>query len=142
MLADPLGTSKVTEIMFSKNMTNSIVRNNIVYDEIQAISLSDSYNNQIYGNIISDSQRGIHIKLIEPHKYSSDFENYIFNNTLTNSLIGIRIDSGIHNNFIHNNNILNSKFAGILISNFTHTNNSIYENSFSQKLAPKSWLFS
>ena len=116
--------------MFSRNMTNSIVSNNTIHDELQAISLSDSYNNKIFGNVISESQRGLHIKLLEPHKYSSNFENYIYNNTIINSYIAIRIDSGISKNFIHNNKIINSEFAGVLIKNFTNTKKEIYNNSF------------
>jgi mannuronan 5-epimerase len=43
-------------IMFSRNMTDSIARNNNVHDETKGIFLSESNNNQIYNNIISNSK--------------------------------------------------------------------------------------
>ena len=49
-------------IMFSRNMTNSVARNNNVHDETKGIFLSESNNNQIYNNIISNSKEGIYLK--------------------------------------------------------------------------------
>src|SRR5207244_8354884 len=39
-------------IDFSRNMYNSIARNNIFYNEIQSIFVSHAHNNQIYNNTI------------------------------------------------------------------------------------------
>ncbi|MPZ08561.1 MAG: hypothetical protein GEU26_19495, partial [Nitrososphaeraceae archaeon] len=41
-------------IMFSRNMFDSVARNNIVSDEEQGIVISESHNNEIYNNTISN----------------------------------------------------------------------------------------
>lgn len=46
-------------IMFSRNMFDSVARNNIVSGEEQGIVISESHNNEIYNNTVSDSGRGI-----------------------------------------------------------------------------------
>ena len=49
-------------IMLSRNMTNSFVKNNFVYNEnVSGIFVSDSYNNQIVKNTIINSKEGITI---------------------------------------------------------------------------------
>ncbi|MDQ6666840.1 MAG: right-handed parallel beta-helix repeat-containing protein, partial [Thermoproteota archaeon] len=48
-------------IMFSRNMSNSIARNNIISNEIDGILVSQSNNNKIYNNTISNSQYGINV---------------------------------------------------------------------------------
>jgi mannuronan 5-epimerase len=74
-------------IMFSRNMTNSIARNNIVYHEDNGIFVSQSYDNQVYGNIVSDSTNGINVG----HDSS---DNKIYNNTITKSIShGIAVSS-------------------------------------------------
>jgi mannuronan 5-epimerase len=45
-------------IVFSRNMYDSIVRNNIVYNQPTGISVSQSHNNQIYNNTISNTADG------------------------------------------------------------------------------------
>jgi parallel beta-helix repeat protein len=65
-------------IMFSRNMTGSIARNNIVYNEDNGIFVSDSHNNQIYKNIISNSTNGFNVG-------SGSSDNKIYNNTITKS---------------------------------------------------------
>lgn len=117
-------------IMFSKGMVNSTARNNVLHDEYAAISISDSSNNQIYGNKISDSKIGVALKVLTPLEYSTT-GNIIYENTIYNSDTGIGIDDKANGNTIHNNTILNSTGAGISISDFTTQNNSIYNNTFS-----------
>jgi parallel beta-helix repeat protein len=46
-------------IMFSRNMTDSIARNNNVNDEDRGIVISESSNNEIYYNTVSNSGSGI-----------------------------------------------------------------------------------
>ena len=58
-------------------MTNSIARNNIVYNEDNGIFVSQSHN-QIYKNIVSDSANGIKVG-------SDSSDNKIYNNTIIKS---------------------------------------------------------
>jgi len=48
-------------IMFSRNMTNSITRNNYVHNE-QCIFVSQSHDNKIYYNTVSNCGNGIYLK--------------------------------------------------------------------------------
>ncbi len=88
-------------IMLSRNMTNSFVKNNIVYNEnVSGIFVSDSYNNQIVKNTISNSAAGIFI-----NTHASN--NQISENTIINSKEGITIDDDDGaENLIHNNKII------------------------------------
>jgi parallel beta-helix repeat protein len=47
--------------MFSKNMSDSVARNNIVSNELRGIIVSESHNNEVYNNTISSSGSGIEI---------------------------------------------------------------------------------
>ncbi|MGH9978426.1 MAG: right-handed parallel beta-helix repeat-containing protein, partial [Nitrososphaeraceae archaeon] len=64
-------------IMFSRNMFDSIARNNIVSNEDNGIVISESHNNEIYNNIVSDSGTGIDID-------EDSFDNVVYNNTIIN----------------------------------------------------------
>lgn len=89
-------------IMFSRNMVNSVARNNNIHDEpAAAISISASQNNQIYNNTISNSGDGINIK--------NSSNNRIHDNTVINSASGINADrdSG-SSNTIYNNQFVNT----------------------------------
>jgi parallel beta-helix repeat protein len=44
--------------MFSRNMSNSVARNNIIFNEDKDIFVSQSNYNKIYNNTISDSHMG------------------------------------------------------------------------------------
>ena len=49
-------------IMFSRNMSDSIARNNDVHDEVKCIFLSQSHNNEVYNNKIRNCEsQGIYI---------------------------------------------------------------------------------
>lgn len=62
-------------IMLSRNMTDSIIRNNNVGNEDRGIVISESSNNQIYNNTVSESGTGIDLD-------KESFENVILNNTI------------------------------------------------------------
>jgi mannuronan 5-epimerase len=85
-------------IMFSRNMSDSIARNNDVHDEEKCIFLSQSPNNEVYNNDISNCEsQGIYI-------YHNSIENKVYNNTLTNATEGIEeSDDSRGTNEISNN---------------------------------------
>jgi parallel beta-helix repeat protein len=89
-------------IMFSRNMVNSVARNNNVHDEpAAAISISASQNNQIYNNTISNSGNGINLK------NSSNIR--IHDNTVINSSSGLNTDRDSRaGNIIYNNQFVNT----------------------------------
>jgi len=58
-------------------MFNSIARNNFVSNEDNGIVISESHNNEVYNNVISDSGSGIDID-------EDSFENIVYNNTIIN----------------------------------------------------------
>src|SRR5215203_5685573 len=64
-------------IMLSRNTFDSLVRNNIVSNEEQGIVISESHNNEINNNKVSDSGRGIDLD-------KESTENVIYANILLN----------------------------------------------------------
>jgi poly(beta-D-mannuronate) C5 epimerase len=64
-------------IMFSRNMFDSVARNNIVSGEEQGIVISESHNNEIYNNTVSDSGHGIDLD-------KASYENIIYDNIIMN----------------------------------------------------------
>jgi parallel beta-helix repeat protein len=48
-------------IMFSRNMSDSVARYNIVSNELRGIIVSESHNNEIYNNTVSNSGSGIEV---------------------------------------------------------------------------------
>src|SRR6476646_5748909 len=92
--------NKDSGIMFSRNMYNSIARNNYVHNEGIAIFVSQSHNNEIYNNTVSDSSNAIYLI------------NSSSNNTVINSPQGISaFGAGAGNTFYLNsdNGIVDSK---------------------------------
>jgi mannuronan 5-epimerase len=84
-------------IMFSRNMYDSVARNNDVHDEVKCIFLSQSHNNEVYGNIVSNCKsHGIYL-------YHNSIENKIYNNTLINATEGIEYSDDSMGNTIENN---------------------------------------
>ena len=64
-------------IMFSRNMFDSVARNNFVSNEDKGIVVSESHNNEIYNNTVSNSGSGIDVD-------EDSFENLVYNNTIAN----------------------------------------------------------
>jgi mannuronan 5-epimerase len=63
-------------IMFSRNMFDSIARNNDIDDEDKSIFSSQSRNNQVYDNIVTNCEsQGIYL-------YHNSIGNKVYNNTL------------------------------------------------------------
>jgi mannuronan 5-epimerase len=62
-------------IMFSRNMYDSVARNNVVSREDKGIVISESHNNQIYNNGVSDSGSGIDID-------KESYDNVVYDNVI------------------------------------------------------------
>jgi parallel beta-helix repeat protein len=90
-------------IVFSRNMTNSIARNNHIYNATTAISLSESPNNQIYNNTI-ESATDEGILLVNPEVIDDGFTegNIVNDNVIFSSEDGIRATNS-HDNILENN---------------------------------------
>jgi parallel beta-helix repeat protein len=93
-------------IVFSRNMTNSIARNNHIYNTTTAISLSESPNNQIYNNTIENAtDEGI--LLFDPEVVDDGIteDNMVYDNVISSSEDGIRAtnsyDNVLENNTFH-----------------------------------------
>lgn len=84
-------------IMFSRNMSDSVARNNNVHDEVKCIFLSQSHNNEVHGNTVSNCEsQGIYL-------YHNSVENKVYNNTLINATEGIEYSDDSMGNTIENN---------------------------------------
>src|SRR5215204_3940784 len=90
-------------IMFSRNMSDSVARYNIVSNEEQGIVISESHNNRIYNNTVSDSGSGIDLD-------EDSFENVVYNNTIINipdpsEALHLR-DGASEQNTLHSNTLV------------------------------------
>ena len=110
-------------IDFSRNMYNSIARNNIVYNEPSGIYVSQSHNNQLYSNTISNSGNGIYIN-------SGSTNNKLYDNTLMNSKShAIVINSGSNANTLYSNKIVSTSKEGLEIDQDATSKNNILSNN-------------
>jgi mannuronan 5-epimerase len=113
--------NKIGAVMLSRNMVDSVVANNTVYDEAKGIIISESHNDKVYNNVISNSDVGIEAK-------SNSSMNNIYNNSILNpAKYGIQIVTGAKENTVSNNNIANPVAYGICVYN-KGTKNLIVEN--------------
>lgn len=78
--------SKVA-IMFSRNTTRSVARNNVVYNQEFGISIGESPDNEVYGNRIFSSHIGI---FVNP---GPSTRNRIHDNSIQDTVYGIRAGS-------------------------------------------------
>jgi parallel beta-helix repeat protein len=90
-------------IMLSRNMYDSVARYNIVSNQEQGIVISESHNNEIYNNTVSDSGSGIDID-------EDSFENVVYNNTIINipdpsEALHLR-DGASEQNMLHSNTLI------------------------------------
>jgi parallel beta-helix repeat protein len=101
-------------IMFSRNMFDSTARNNFVGNEDKGIVISESHNNEVYDNIISDSSTGIDID-----EDSSD--NSVYNNTMKDisepsEALNLR-DGASEENMLYSNVLINKNGLEINLDN-------------------------
>jgi poly(beta-D-mannuronate) C5 epimerase len=89
-------------IFFSRNMTDSIARNNHVINAQTGILVSESPNNQIYNNTIEEAT-GEGIRLLNPDISDDGLTegNVVYDNVISNSENGIRATAS-HNNIVQN----------------------------------------
>jgi poly(beta-D-mannuronate) C5 epimerase len=86
-------------ISFSRNMTNSIARDNYLHEQNKAILVSQSHNNKIYNNTISNSNPGITL-------LNASSANTIYRNSIINSTNATSIKTGAHGNILYSNTIV------------------------------------
>ena len=79
-------------------MTNSVVRNNLLRDQKNAIVVSQSHNNEIYNNIILNSNPGITLQ-------NASSANKIYLNSIINSTNATSIKTSAHGNMLYSNTI-------------------------------------
>ena len=91
-------------IFFSRNMHDSIARNNQIYNVTTGIMVSESPNNQIYNNTIeAATSQGIRLQNPElPDDGGFTEDNLVYNNTIISSGEGIGATRS-HDNILENN---------------------------------------
>jgi parallel beta-helix repeat protein len=110
-------------IDFSRNMYNSIAKNNIVYNEAQGIFVSQSHNNQILNNTISDSTEGIYVN-------SGSTNNKMYYNTIMNSKShAILIKNASSTNTFVSNKIVSANKQGLIINQDPTSRNNTFSNN-------------
>jgi mannuronan 5-epimerase len=89
-------------IFFSRNMHDSIARDNHVINAETGILLSESPNNQVYNNTI-EGATGEGIRLLNPELADDGVTegNLVYDNAISDSEIGIRATRS-HNNIVEN----------------------------------------
>jgi parallel beta-helix repeat protein len=94
-------------VFFSRGMTDSIARNNHVYNTSIGITVSESPNNQIYDNFVEGATRAA-IRLVNPAVADDGFTegNLVYNNTISNSEDGISATRS-RDNILENNRFSN-----------------------------------
>jgi mannuronan 5-epimerase len=100
-------------IFFSRNMTDSIARNNHVINARTGIQVSESPNNQIYNNTIEGATRE-GIGLFNPELPDDGLTegNLVYDNVISDSDIGIRATRS------HDNLVQNTTFSNIESSEY------------------------
>lgn len=93
-------------IFFSRNTHDSIARNNTIYDQPIGIAFSESADNLVYNNNIWSVGRGIFLNNPVVQDDGSTTNNRIYNNTISDSAVGIAAlrstDNIASNNIFHN----------------------------------------
>ncbi len=91
-------------IAVSKKVSNTIIKNNIVYDEDKCISIDrDLYNNSVYDNTLSNCQYGVYVT-------KNSFNNEIHDNKIDNVEYGLVATDESVKNVFHSNTITDTKF--------------------------------
>src|SRR5215204_2693619 len=100
-------------IFFSRNMTDSIARNNHIINARAGILVSESPNNQIYNNTIEGAtEQGILLFNPDIPDDGSTEGNTVYNNVISSS------ENGIRSTRSHNNVVENTTFSDIELSEY------------------------
>ncbi len=123
-------------IDFSRFTYNSLAKNNIVYNEPNGVFITRSHNNQVYNNSVSNSVEGIKVES------ASNF-NKVYGNFITNSKAhAILVDNGSSSNTFYSNKITSATPAGLKIEQDPTSKNNVFNNnqiaSHIQSAPPKS----
>ena len=129
-------------VFFSRNMSDSIARNNQIYNATTGIMVSESPNNQIYNNTIeAATSQGIRLQnpVVPDDGFTED--NLVYNNTIISSGEGIGATRS-HDNILENNtfsNIASSEYllsgnSGIIIRGQNFDNTLIAEDGSQQRI--------
>jgi parallel beta-helix repeat protein len=104
-------------IFFSRNMHDSIARNNQIYNVTTGIMVSESPNNQIYNNTIeAATSQGIRLQNPElPDDGGLTEDNLVYNNTIISSSEGIGATRS-HDNILENNRFSDIESGEYLLS--------------------------
>jgi parallel beta-helix repeat protein len=104
-------------IFFSRNMHDSIARNNQIYNVTTGIMVSESPNNQIYNNTIeAATSQGIRLQNPElPDDGGFTEDNLVYNNTIISSGEGIGATRS-HDNILENNRFSDIESSEYLLS--------------------------
>ena len=109
-------------IMLYKNVTNSVIKNNLLSGNRDQIAIYDSSNkNLIFNNSVTGGKVGIRLN-------TGSSENMVRGNTMANSNYGIYLLQGASNNVIDSNIVINSSEFPIYIQG-NDTKNNIFENN-------------
>ena len=98
-------------MMFSRNMLDSVARNNIISYEDRGIVISESHNNTIHNNTVSDSGSGIDID-------TESSQNSIHENIIVNIPFVFALGAGdeaLEQNTLYSNTIIESSEQSINI---------------------------
>jgi parallel beta-helix repeat protein len=106
-------------IFFSRNVQDSIARNNHIYNSSTGILVSESPNNQIYNNIIGAASSEA-VLLFNPEVPDDGLteDNLVYNNVISNS------DDGIRATRSHDNILQDNEFSNISSSEYRLSGNS------------------
>jgi parallel beta-helix repeat protein len=103
-------------IFFSRNMTDSVARNNDIYNTTIGIMVSESPYNQIHNNKIERAtSQGIRLQNPQIPDDGLTQRNWVYNNTVINSGEGVGAASS-HDNTLENNEFSNITSAEYMLS--------------------------
>jgi parallel beta-helix repeat protein len=110
-------------IDFSRFTYDSVAKNNIVYNEPKGIFITRSHHNQVYNNSISNSVEGIKVGS------GSNF-NKVYGNFIKNSKAhAIFVDNGSSSNIFYSNAVSSNTTAGLKIQQDPTSKNNVFYNN-------------